>query len=290
MLNRSVFSLILRIPGLFLTLLLFIRPCYCQDIGFNGPNQAELVEGKSYTLSWTSSGGETVKVIIHGTRTPLGAVSRGEFVIPVAQSVPSIQGQMDFILPWIDSRNFAIKIKEYDVDGKVVSTGEREYGFRPAVMENRTMDGIYLDLHRRINQRLYVQKAGRITQDYLCSSSENYLWLPPKQHPSIPHDHAGVFKVLERNPDHYSALFHVHMYWAMRYLAGHFIHATSPNLYRRLGRPASHGCNRMTRHDAEELSGATPVGTRVEVIGPKGYGSAEVPSPPTLSRCDGRGG
>jgi len=56
----------------------------------------------------------------------------------------------------------------------------------------------------------------------------------------------------------------------MRYLSGHFIHATSPNLYKFLGEPASHGCNRLTKTDAKALYDATPLGTRVEVIGPNG--------------------
>ena len=143
-------------------------------------------------------------------------------------------------------------------------------GFRPVVLEKRAADGIYLDLHKRTDQRLYVQKNGKLVKAYLSSSSENYLWLPPNRHLNKPHDHAGVFRVLSKEPDHMSRLFAVHMRWAMRYLGGHFIHATNRNLYRNLGRAASHGCNRLTLYDAKQLYDATPVGTRVEVIGPGG--------------------
>ncbi|HEY3298101.1 MAG TPA: L,D-transpeptidase, partial [Armatimonadota bacterium] len=217
-----------------------------------------------------SSGGEGVNVFIYGRRTPLGKTSRGDFIIPIAERIPPAQGLVAFTLPWIDSDKFFIKIKEYDGSGILIAAAEKEYRFRPAVLENRLKDGIYLDLHQRVNQRLYVQKDRRITHVYLCSSSENYRWLPPKSHPSVPHDHAGVFKVLDKKLDHYSKLYEVHMRWSMHYLSGHFIHATYPNLYRKLGRPASHGCNRLTRSDAEELYKATPTGTRVEVIGTKG--------------------
>jgi len=76
--------------------------------------------------------------------------------------------------------------------------------------------------------------------------------------------------VLEKKRSHWSTLFNVRMPWAMRYHGGHYIHATSPNLYRLLGRPASHGCNRLTHRDARELYQTTPLGTRVEVVGPDG--------------------
>lgn len=250
-------------------LLLLIAGASCaQTIYLTGPEQPELTQGKTYSLDWSAPGAETVNVAITGTRTSLGTRSRGGFLLPIARGVSAALGERSFVLPWIDAISFRVIVNGYDASGKQASSGERSYRFRPAVLADRPKDGIYLDLHARVNQRLYVQKAGLITHVYICSSSVNYLWLPPNEHPGKPHDHEGVFSVLDKSPDHYSKLFQVHMRWALHYLGGHYIHATSANLYKDLGRPASHGCNRLTREDAHELYEMTPVGTRVEVIGP----------------------
>ena len=255
---------------LFIIAAIFAGSACGQTLSITGPQQAELTEGKTYSLTWIAAGAETVSIAIRGTRTPLGAQSRGDFDIVVAKSLPAVQGEYKYALPRVDARKFYLKIKGYDLSGKNAASDSREYGFRPAVMASRLNDGIYLDLHRRIDQRLYVQRDQRITHVYLSSSSENYLWLPRNRHVDRPHDHAGVFRVLEKEPSHWSSLFHVEMPWAMRYIGGHFIHATSPRYYRLLGRAASHGCNRLTRRDARELYEMTPVGTRVEIIGPGG--------------------
>ena len=45
----------------------------------------------------------------------------------------------------------------------------------------------------------------------------------------------------------------------------HGIHATSPGLYCYLGSPASHGCIRQHRADAQKLYGMVSVGTPVYV-------------------------
>lgn len=234
------------------------------------PNRQSLTEGNIYTISWLATIGETVSITASGKRTPLGTTSRGNFSIPIAKKVPAVQGEHSFKLPWIDAGKFTIRAKEYDSAGRMVASGEREYEFRPLVLANRTKDGLYLDLHASKNQRIYVQKDGRITRVYISSSSENYRWLPPNKHIPQPHDHAGVFQVLQKNPSHWSSLYNVSMPWSMRYLGGHYIHATSKRYYKLLGRPASHGCNRLSRYDAQQIFNATPVGTRVEIIGPGG--------------------
>lgn len=239
-----------------------------QTISITGPDRYAVLEGETYPITWASGGLQSVSVVAYGTRTPLGERSRGDFAVVIAEAVPAEQGEVQWTVPWIDSKDLFIKLKGYNSQGLLVTVAERGYGFRPLVMANRTADGIYLDLHKRTDQRLYVQKDYRITRAYLSSSSENYLWMPPDRHINKPHDHTGAFKVLEKTPLHQSRLFHVPMPWAMRYHGGHFIHATSSSLYRYLGRAASHGCNRLTRYDAHLLYESTPIGTRVEVIGP----------------------
>ncbi|MHB0913664.1 MAG: L,D-transpeptidase [Armatimonadota bacterium] len=255
---------------LIVLLTLFLaQPLLAQSIALTGPNRQAMLEGTTYPISWSSDGIASVSVVASGERTPLGRRSRGAFVIVVAQGVPASAGSVAWTVPWVDSWQLLVKVKGYDSTGRLVANEARPYGFRPAVLADRTVDGLYLDLHERKNQRLYVQKNYQIVRAYLSSSSENYCWLPSGRHVPKPHDHAGVFWVLSKKRSHWSSQFHVWMPYAMRYHGGHFVHATSPNLYDKLGRPASHGCNRLTRDDARELYYSIPIGTRVEVIGPR---------------------
>ncbi|MCE5321765.1 L,D-transpeptidase [bacterium] len=245
-------------------------PGFGQKVVLTGPNRQAMIEGRTYSISWHANGLESISVIAYGTRTPLGETYRGDFDIVIADNVPANESRVDWRLPWIDSIGMIIRVEGYDGSGEITAADERKYAFRPAVMAYRFADGIYLDLHDRTNQRLYVQKNQRITHAYISSSSRNYLWLPPSRHLNIPHDHAGVFRVLAKIPNYWSRLFDVPMPHAMRYLGGHFIHATSPDMYEYLGGPASSGCNRLTEYNARELYAMAPIGTRVEVIGPGG--------------------
>lgn len=241
-----------------------------QSLSITGPDRAGMLEGETYTITWAGSGIRSVSIVAEGTRTPLGTQSRGSFAIAVAEAVPAGEGAVSWTVPWIDSVSFRIRAKGYGEAGQEVTADARIYHFRPAVMADRLADGIYLALHEPRNQRLYVQSDTRITHAYLSSSSENYAWRPPCDHVPSAHDHAGVFRITEKRRLHHSTLFGVDMPWAMRYHRGHFVHATSPALYGDLGAPASAGCNRLTNHDARRLYQMTPVGTRIEVIGPGG--------------------
>jgi hypothetical protein len=255
---------------LFLLLIVVSSAPGLGQVVLTGPTRQAMIEGRTYSITWNANGLESISLVAYGMRTPLGSVSRGDFDIVIADNVPASEGRVNWTVPWIDSIEMIVKLEEYDDSGQLVATNERKYGFRPAAMTYRMADGIYLDLHDRIDQRLYVQINHRITHVYISSSSRNYLWMPPNRHLNMPHDHAGVFRVLDKIPNYWSRLFDVPMPYAMRYLGGHFIHATSPDMYEYLGEPASSGCNRLTEYDARELFERTPIGTRVEVIGPGG--------------------
>jgi len=254
----------------FIALFLAVGSAGAQTISITGPDRLGMLEGETYVITWEAGGLESVSIVAHGTRTPLGTQSRGNFSIAVVEGVSAGAGSAEWTVPWIDSITFFIKAKGYASDGRQVPFAERGFRFRPSVMADRMEDGIYLDLSKRTNQRLYRQQDYRITRAYFTSSSEAYHWRPPGSHISSPHDHAGVFSVLEKRRMHWSTLFNVQMPWAMRYHGGHFTHATSRNLYRNLGMPASAGCNRMTNHDAREIYRMTPLGSRLEVVGPDG--------------------
>lgn len=250
-----------------ISLLVMTSAAHCQDLYMSGPQQPELTEGQPYEMDWSAGGAETVDIYVSGQRIQMRGQSRGAFEVLVAKGVPAVQGSYSLTVPSVDSTKLTITIIGRDGSGKKVSAGHHDYRYRPSVMASRLDDGIYVDLHRKINQRLYVQNSGVITKAYICSSSEAYHWLPMNVHPKDPHDHAGVFKVLDKAELIHSHQFDVDMPWALHYLSGHYIHATSPNFYRLLGQPASHGCIRLSREDAHALFDATSVGTRVEVIG-----------------------
>lgn len=265
----------MRFPWAFALIsivVLFLTPLAAigQEVYMNGPQQAELVEGQSCLVGWSAGGAETVDISVCGTRTPLGRQSRGTYEIILAKGVSAAECEHACTMPWVDSLKCFIKIIGRDGAGKKVGVVQKEYLFRPAIMATRTDDGIYVDLHEKTNQRLYVVNDGTVASAYLCSSSSTYRWLPITVHPTAPHDHAGIFKVLKKIELAHSRQFDVDMPWALRYLSGHFIHATSPNFYKMLGGPASHGCIRLTRDDARALFDAASADMRVEVIGPKG--------------------
>jgi hypothetical protein len=241
-----------------------------QTLSLTGPARAGMTEGHSNTLAWNADGLKTVNLLVYGPRTPLGHAARGDFMEVIGTGIPAELGTLEWKTPWLDGRGFTLKIKGYDAAGRLAASDLRRYGFRPQVLEDRLADGIYLDLHRRKRERLYVQRGGEITRVFLTTAAVGYRWMPPGRHINKPHNHAGVFKILGKERNHWSRLFDVNMRWAMRYHGGHFIHATSRNLYDDLGEPASHGCNRLTRADAKELFDVIPNGFRVEVIGPEG--------------------
>lgn len=260
----------MRIRIIFSLVMVFAAAAYGQRVGITGPDRSGMLEGESYKVTWTSSGIKSVSAVATGRKTTLGTQSRGNLRIVISDPVPAGQGEIEWIVPWIDTANFNIKLKGFDKTGRAVAANERDYNFRPKALANRMEDGLYLDLSAKTKQRLYIQRNYRITNAYLSSSSRNYLWNPPGRHIQTPHDHAGVFSIIEKKPMHWSSLFNVRMPWAMRYHGGHFVHATSRNLYKDLGTPASAGCNRLTNHDAREVYRRTPLGTRIEVIGPDG--------------------
>lgn len=253
-----------------LLLLMVSGQVNAQAIMITGPNRAALLEDRTYDITWFASGVDKVSIRAYGTNTPVGGQSRGDFSIPIADSIPASQGSVKWQVPSIDSISFTVEVKANNQPPGSDIIATQTFGFRPAVMAGKIAAGIYLDLHERTHQRLYLQKAGKIVRAYLSTSSANYLWLPSNSSLQTPHDHAGVFRILGKEPLHWSRLFDVPMPWAMRYTGGHFIHATSPGEYEFLGTPASSGCNRLHYDDARALYSITPIGTRVEIIGPNG--------------------
>jgi hypothetical protein len=233
---------------------------------FIWPEKSQLVEGEKYFFQWNQRGIESVSIVAEGDLTDIPQGSRGRFQIVVADAVPAGWGKYSWIVPFLDTINFRVEATAYNAAGLPVAKDERVYKFRPDILKDRHKDGIYIDVRTRDRQRLYVLKGGRLYRSYLTSGADTNAYYPRHIHPKRSHDHYGVFKVAWKTPIWYSRLYQVNMPWAMNYWNGHFIHATSSNFYHKLGRAASHGCNRLERSQARELYRMTPVGTRVEII------------------------
>ncbi len=112
--------------------------------------------------------------------------------------------------------------------------------------------------HKRViivsidEQQLYAVQDGDAVMEFKCSTSSTGISVyPGDPNPSEPHDHIGIFKILDKNKDAYSNTYQTPMPFALHYFGGHYIHATQE--IDRLGTPASHGCIRLHPRDAEEL-------------------------------------
>lgn len=90
----------------------------------------------------------------------------------------------------------------------------------------------------------------------LISGAAGDVFMPLNQHPQgIPHNHLGLFRVLERIADYRSQEFHCPMPNSLFYHngRGHAIHACQAKDIKKLGTPASHGCTRTSPKKAKEL-------------------------------------
>lgn len=236
------------------------------SIKITGPAVEQMAEGRDYRISWDAEGLKSVTIIASGERTSIPGYDRGRFNEVIADSVPADSGSTSWTLPFLDTVRFRIIAKGYNSEGILVARDERVYIWRPDVLRTRTIDGIYVDVRNETRQRLYVLKDNKLTKAYLTSGSRSNEFTSINVHPSRPHDHPGVFRIVDKYPVWHSDMFDVDMYWAMRYWNGHFIHGTYRNQYHKLGKAASSGCNRLTRAQSKELYDMTPVGTRVEII------------------------
>lgn len=228
----------------------------------------QLVEGETIAVSWTASRGivET-EVLGWAEKLKFSGRSRGGDRFVLQSRRPVGDGSVRWQVPWIDSIAMTIKVNGYDAAGEIVSQAMVLVPYRPKAMADKLADGIYVHLTGSHGQRLYRQQDGVIVFGAICSGSSTKNVVPATRHPRGPHDHHGVFAVKSKAVDHYSSLNSAwRMRYAMHFCNGHAIHATSPNMYRYLGRPASHGCVRLHLTDAKALFAASQVGTRVEVF------------------------
>jgi len=195
-------------------------------------------------------------------RTPLGGRPRGTQKIVFAPRVAATDGQVDWRVPWLDGLRGTLVAKAYLSDGSLGYKITHEFSFRPWGLQ--TQDAIYVHLSNTKRQRLYLQRGGNLVLAALCSggSAGRMRWTRDRRRGS--HDYGGWFKVTQKDRHHVSTLDRRwYMPHSLRYYGPRHIHGTSPNQYRKLGRPASHGCVRLHRRDARELYNRVSLGDKV---------------------------
>lgn len=126
-----------------------------------------------------------------------------------------------------------------------------------------TIQYIYINISCQILDAYWWDDNGRLHHRWFRISGARGINVNGTQEPKEIHNHLGLFRVEEKDEDHWSQAFDSPMHFAMFFHQGHAIHATTRDNYRYLGQPASHGCIRMKREDAQWLFQHTPLGTPV---------------------------
>lgn len=236
-------------------------------VELTGPLVEQLSEGRTYDIEWQGFEIDRISIIVKGELLRLPGSPDLPFIHNIIENLPANSGRFQWTVPFLDALRFQIEITAYDSEGGYLAADSREYVFRPEVLRTRIADGIYVDLRNPEHQRLYRLENNIVTHAYLTSGARTHYFLPRTADSSSPHDHVGAFRLLQKYPMYWSNEYEVWMTHAMRYWKGHFIHGTYPNQYFLLGHPASSGCVRLHRKDAEELYGLTTLNTRVEIFG-----------------------
>lgn len=89
---------------------------------------------------------------------------------------------------------------------------------------------------------------------------------PPNYHPEEPHNHLGTFSVFLRDANYYSRRWKCPMPNALFFYNGHAIHSCLSQDIGKLGRPASHGCIRVSPANSRKLfrwAGSDPVTVQI---------------------------
>jgi hypothetical protein len=226
-----------------------------------------LSEGGAFHVHWVSLP-EVVTVIAYVAvpRTALGRRSRGTQRVAFAPKAAAADGAATWQVPWLDGLRGVLLIKGYAAGGALAQRIEHPFHFRPRALQDMPGDALYVHLTDHKRQRLYLQRDGELVFAALCSGGSTGRMRKERYCGRGIHDHNGWFTVVQKDARHTSTLNpEWYMPHSLRFFRAHHIHGTSPNQYRKLGRPASHGCIRLHRTDARTLFRKVPVGEKVYI-------------------------
>jgi len=225
----------------------------------------EVLEGSKITIRWDSGGPiEKVRLYYSYDRCRLAGKSRGSVgKVLFNQMIPNF-GEVPWTVPWIDGDGFRLRIAAYGASDELIAADEIGVRFRPAELKDLPDHAIGIVKKR---QRLYYYEGGRIKRMHIVSTAAPGYWTPTMKPGSVDPRRGAMGKVFGKQWSAWSRAYHCAMpFWLQITASGsHGIHATSSPFYRYLGRPASHGCVRQHRADAQVLYGMVDVGTPVYI-------------------------
>ena len=236
------------------------------SIRFRSPAMdEEWVEGAPVTITWVATGPICwARVYYYGGKCELGGQSRGSFSGYVTETV-AVANSVQWTVPWIDASSFRLRIAGLGANGERLASCERTVRFRPRELVGLP-DTCIAIIKRK--QRLYYYRDGRVVRLHIISTARQSYTTPTMKPGDYSRRRGAMGQVFCKAQWPRSRRYDVVMpYWlAVTSTGSHGIHGTSPNLYYRLGQPASHGCIRQHRDDARALFETVAVGTPVHIF------------------------
>ena len=223
-------------------------------------------DGDTVTVCWRAGdGAASVRFYFYGDRCSLGGKSRGAFEGIINGGMVRNTGEVAWKVPWLDGTSLNLRVAAFDEDGQTIAHNERKVRLLPH--EFKDLPPTCIAITKRL-QRLHYFKEGELKRMHIVSTAVGGYTTPTMRPGSHSRRRGAMGKVFYKARNPFSRRYRVHMpYWlGVTSTGSHGIHATSPNLYRRLGRPASHGCIRQHRADARVLYQMVPVGTPVYIF------------------------
>lgn len=224
----------------------------------------QVVEGEASELLWQWAGDiASVRISCEYELCRLGGKSRGHEQKTLAGPLPNT-GYATWTPTWVDAPGFTLRLVGYDAAGRPMASAEKYVTLRPR--EARDLRGTFI-LILRERQRLYFFQDDRLVRMHIISTAMPG-YTTPRMSPGTTRGRVRMGQVFYKDAHAWSRQYNCPMpYWmAVTSSGSHGIHATVPRAYRRLGRPASHGCIRQHLHDARILFGMVRVGTPVYVF------------------------
>lgn len=227
-------------------------------------------EGQECTFQIETSLPDAVSasLVVSGERLPVGGKSRGSFHFALAGPTPleaSLQPEnptrslvISVVPDYYDTTSVLVSIKIFNASGDVALRHDLSLGYLPAFVPADFTEGVVVSKDR---QRMFCLKEGRVQAAFVVSTGRRH---PDGGGPTPSMDS----RIINKARSAWSRKYEVTMpYWNAITPDGRYgIHATSPNLYPRLGTPDSHGCIRLHRQDARDFFEMFPVGARVLIL------------------------
>lgn len=224
-------------------------------------------DGDTQTVSWKQTGPIAwVKLYYEGEHCKLGGHDRGSFDGLIGEEKISAKTTVTWKVPWLDGTSMILHVVAFDAAGKRLTEAERKVRLLPRELKTK-LPGTCVTVIKRV-QRLYYFVDGETKLMHIVSTAASGYWTPTMRPGSYDRRYGQMGRVFDKYERPKSQQYQVYMPWwlAITSSGSHGLHATSPNLYDRLGSPASHGCVRQHYNDAHNLYNVVRVGTPVYVF------------------------